>query len=183
MTVPPLFSHIYTALSINTDRVLNHKHPDVTTVEWRSATKASPVGGEDSKQPPPAAQTSPLLPPPGGAIPPPQNNSDPPVITPPAAAPKDVADGEGVVDGEGVEGEEGKVGGEEGDVEFPHADMARLDEMINRPRWVVPVLQKGELEVLLEATIDLCKRREILNYLFYNTLDRSTQVVNKVTVY
>ncbi|KAK6325421.1 hypothetical protein J4Q44_G00047630 [Coregonus suidteri] len=30
--------------------------------------------------------------------------------------------------------------------------------MINRPRWVVPVLPKGELEVLLEAAIDLCKK-------------------------
>lgn len=27
-----------------------------------------------------------------------------------------------------------------------------------RPRWVVPVLPKGELEVLLEAAIDLCKK-------------------------
>nr|XP_051686462.1 probable ubiquitin carboxyl-terminal hydrolase FAF-X [Oryctolagus cuniculus] len=30
--------------------------------------------------------------------------------------------------------------------------------MINRPRWVVPVLPKGELEVLLEAAIDLSKK-------------------------
>lgn len=42
--------------------------------------------------------------------------------------------------------------------DFPHAELARLDEMINRPRWVVPVLSKGELEVLLDAAIDLCKR-------------------------
>ncbi|KAM7302505.1 putative ubiquitin carboxyl-terminal hydrolase FAF-X [Ixodes scapularis] len=41
--------------------------------------------------------------------------------------------------------------------EFPLAELARLDEMINRPRWVVPVLAKGELEVLLEAAIALCK--------------------------
>lgn len=27
-----------------------------------------------------------------------------------------------------------------------------------RPRWVVPVLPKGELEVLLEAGIDLSKK-------------------------
>jgi len=43
------------------------------------------------------------------------------------------------------------------EVEFPHAELARLDEMINRPRWVVPVLQKGELEILLDASIALCK--------------------------
>ena len=42
--------------------------------------------------------------------------------------------------------------------EFPHTELAKLDEMINRPRWVVPVLPKGELEVLLDASIDLCKR-------------------------
>ncbi|XP_071949723.1 ubiquitin carboxyl-terminal hydrolase 9X-like isoform X2 [Antedon mediterranea] len=41
---------------------------------------------------------------------------------------------------------------------FPHDELARLDDMINKPRWVVPVLPKGELEVLLEATIDLCRR-------------------------
>lgn len=27
-----------------------------------------------------------------------------------------------------------------------------------RPRWVVPVLPKGELEVLLDVSIDLCKK-------------------------
>ncbi|XP_022249069.1 probable ubiquitin carboxyl-terminal hydrolase FAF-X [Limulus polyphemus] len=42
--------------------------------------------------------------------------------------------------------------------DFPHAELARLDEMINRPRWVVPVLPKGELEILLDASIDLCKK-------------------------
>uniref|UniRef100_A0A2K5QGA4 ubiquitinyl hydrolase 1 n=1 Tax=Cebus imitator TaxID=2715852 RepID=A0A2K5QGA4_CEBIM len=38
---------------------------------------------------------------------------------------------------------------------FPHSELAKLDDMINRPQWVVPVLPKGELEVLLEAAIDL----------------------------
>ncbi|KAK2850100.1 hypothetical protein Q7C36_008883 [Tachysurus vachellii] len=47
---------------------------------------------------------------------------------------------------------------EEEEPAFPHADLAKLDDMINRPRWVVPVLPKGELEVLLEAAIDLCKK-------------------------
>lgn len=42
--------------------------------------------------------------------------------------------------------------------EFPHAELARLDEMINRPRWVVPVLPKGELEILLDSAIILCKQ-------------------------
>lgn len=33
-----------------------------------------------------------------------------------------------------------------------------------RPRWVVPVLPKGELEVLLEAAIDLSKKgKSVLN--------------------
>ncbi|KAL3226071.1 hypothetical protein MRX96_004514 [Rhipicephalus microplus] len=47
---------------------------------------------------------------------------------------------------------------EEEEEEFPLAELARLDEMINRPRWVVPVLAKGELEVLLEASIRLCRQ-------------------------
>lgn len=45
-----------------------------------------------------------------------------------------------------------------GEPEFPMAELQRLDDMINRPRWVIPVLPKGELEALLEASIDLCKR-------------------------
>lgn len=47
--------------------------------------------------------------------------------------------------------------GEDGEPEFPVQELARLDEMINRPRWVVPVLPKGELEVLLDACIKLCR--------------------------
>lgn len=44
-----------------------------------------------------------------------------------------------------------------GEVAFPLAELSKLDEMINRPRWVVPVLPKGELEVLLEASIKICR--------------------------
>jgi len=47
--------------------------------------------------------------------------------------------------------------GEDGEPEFPLTELTRLDEMINRPRWVVPVLPKGELEVLLDASIKMCK--------------------------
>lgn len=43
------------------------------------------------------------------------------------------------------------------EVVFPLSELSKLDEMINRPRWVVPVLPKGELEVLLEASIKLCQ--------------------------
>lgn len=32
-----------------------------------------------------------------------------------------------------------------------------------RPRWVVPVLPKGELEVLLEAAIELSKKGKLKN--------------------
>lgn len=46
---------------------------------------------------------------------------------------------------------------DEQEPEFPHEALAKLDEMINRPRWVVPVLPKGELELLLEASIKLSK--------------------------
>ena len=42
--------------------------------------------------------------------------------------------------------------------EFPHEALAKLDEMISRPRWVVPVLPKGELEILLDAAIALAKK-------------------------
>lgn len=47
--------------------------------------------------------------------------------------------------------------GEDTEPDFPLQELARLDEMINRPRWVVPVLPKGELEILLDASIKLCR--------------------------
>ena len=41
--------------------------------------------------------------------------------------------------------------------------------IIFRPRWVVPVLPKGELEVLLEAAIDLSKKGKFKwCYTFHN---------------
>ena len=42
--------------------------------------------------------------------------------------------------------------------EFPHTKLATLDEKISSPRWVVPVLPDQELECLLQASIDLCKK-------------------------
>ena len=42
--------------------------------------------------------------------------------------------------------------------EFPHAKLAMLDEKISSTRWVVPVLPDQELECLLQASIDLCKK-------------------------
>ncbi|KAK0096487.1 hypothetical protein PV326_005319 [Microctonus aethiopoides] len=41
---------------------------------------------------------------------------------------------------------------------FPHAKLAMLDEKITSSRWVVPVLPDQELQCLLEASIDLCKK-------------------------
>lgn len=52
---------------------------------------------------------------------------------------------------------------EEGEVLFPLTELSHLDEMINRPRWVVPVLHKGELEILLDASINLCKKGQSIN--------------------
>lgn len=40
--------------------------------------------------------------------------------------------------------------------DFPVKEMTTLDGMINRPEWCIPVLPKGELEVLLNAAIRLC---------------------------
>lgn len=40
---------------------------------------------------------------------------------------------------------------------FPLAKLQKLDELISNPRWVIPVLPKGELEVLLEYSIKLTK--------------------------
>lgn len=42
--------------------------------------------------------------------------------------------------------------------DFPHSKLAMLDEKISSPRWVVPVLPEQELECLLQASIELCKK-------------------------
>lgn len=56
----------------------------------------------------------------------------------------------------------GGSGGTEPD--FPHAKLALLDDKISSPRWVVPVLPEQELEVLLQASIDLCRKGEMQVY-------------------
>ena len=40
---------------------------------------------------------------------------------------------------------------------FPIAKLQKLDSLISNPRWVIPVLPKGELEVLLDYSIRLTK--------------------------
>ena len=42
---------------------------------------------------------------------------------------------------------------------FPVAKLQKLEELINNIRWVIPVLPKGELEVLLETSINLAKAK------------------------
>ena len=50
------------------------------------------------------------------------------------------------------------MGGEEGsEGDFPLDHLARLDEQLGRPKWVVPVRQDDDLERLLRASIKLCK--------------------------
>lgn len=42
--------------------------------------------------------------------------------------------------------------------EFPIFKLNMLHEKISSPRWVVPVLPEQELECLLQASIELCKK-------------------------
>ena len=51
----------------------------------------------------------------------------------------------------------GEGEGAEKEPEFPVDVLTSLDEQLNRPRWVVPVLPKSDLEQLLEASIKLAK--------------------------
>lgn len=44
-----------------------------------------------------------------------------------------------------------------GEVVFFFIELFKLDEMINRLRWVVFVFFKGELEVFLEVFIKFCR--------------------------
>ncbi|XP_029705899.1 ubiquitin carboxyl-terminal hydrolase 9X isoform X1 [Takifugu rubripes] len=105
-----------------------------------ATTRGSPVGGNESQGQAPDAQSQPPLP---------QNQTSSPNSSN-ENSPVSPTDEQGQGDGtHRLEKEEPA---------FPHADLAKLDDMINRPRWVVPVLPKGELEVLLEAAIDLSKK-------------------------
>lgn len=41
--------------------------------------------------------------------------------------------------------------------EFPLDRLSKLDEQLNRPKWVVPVRPGDDLEMLLRHSIKLCK--------------------------
>ncbi|XP_056414917.1 probable ubiquitin carboxyl-terminal hydrolase FAF-X isoform X2 [Hyla sarda] len=105
-----------------------------------ATTRGSPVGGNESQGQAPDGQSQPPLQQ-NQASSPDSSNENSPVSPPDEQAQGDAPPP--------LEDEEPA---------FPHTDLAKLDDMINRPRWVVPVLPKGELEVLLEAAIDLSKK-------------------------
>ena len=41
--------------------------------------------------------------------------------------------------------------------EFPVDRLAKLDEQLSRPKWVVPVRPGDDLEILLKSAVKLCK--------------------------
>ncbi|XP_065841242.1 ubiquitin carboxyl-terminal hydrolase 9X-like isoform X2 [Oscarella lobularis] len=45
-----------------------------------------------------------------------------------------------------------------GEADFPVKVLQKLDDSLNRTKWIVPVTPRGDLEVLLLAAIQLCKR-------------------------
>lgn len=57
-----------------------------------------------------------------------------------------------------VAGDMGEKEVVDGEPVFPVMELNRLEDMINRPRWVIPVLPRGELEVLLDAAIALSRK-------------------------
>ncbi|KAK6195512.1 hypothetical protein SNE40_000926 [Patella caerulea] len=88
----------------------------------------------------------------------PQNNPAPQLSPPPQTV--DGFSNQGVSPTQHDEAGQGDTPvplGDDQEADFPLVELSKLDEMINRPRWVVPVLPKGELEVLLEASIKLSK--------------------------
>lgn len=54
---------------------------------------------------------------------------------------------------------------ENGDPVFPHDLLAKLDEMVNKPKWIIPVLPKAELELLMDVTIKLARKGNFLSWL------------------
>ncbi|XP_033842564.1 probable ubiquitin carboxyl-terminal hydrolase FAF-X isoform X2 [Periophthalmus magnuspinnatus] len=107
-----------------------------------ATTRGSPVGGNDSQ----------------GQSQAPDSQSQPPLPQNQTSSPNSSNENSPVSPPEEQGAGDGPPQLEEEEPAFPHTDLAKLDDMINRPRWVVPVLPKGELEVLLEAAIDLSKK-------------------------
>lgn len=55
----------------------------------------------------------------------------------------------------------GDAGQQDADaIEFPLDHLAKLDDQLNRPKWVVPVRPDDDLERLLRAAIKLCREGE-----------------------
>ncbi|XP_053083670.1 probable ubiquitin carboxyl-terminal hydrolase FAF-X isoform X1 [Pangasianodon hypophthalmus] len=116
-----------------------------------ATTRGSPMGNSDNQgqsQPPDGQSQAPdgqsQAPLPQNQTPSPNSSNETSPVSP--------LEGQGQGQGDAQQAQE------EEEPAFPHTDLAKLDDMINRPRWVVPVLPKGELEVLLEAAIDLSKK-------------------------
>ena len=85
---------------------------------------------------------------------------------------------------EGTEvGSSGAVRCEEGDavVNFPLDHLARLDEQLGRPKWVVPVRHDDDLERLLRASIRLCKEGNFYIYVHACMLAFGTDIMLLVT--
>ena len=54
--------------------------------------------------------------------------------------------------GQNAKDEEAWINPTTGEPRFPVSELARLEEMIGRTRWVVPVLPKCELEILMHLS-------------------------------
>lgn len=58
------------------------------------------------------------------------------------------------------------------DPHFPREHLASLEDKINNPRWIIPVLPEQELEILLDAAIELCRAGNFLHlfkiFVFYS---------------
>lgn len=65
------------------------------------------------------------------------------------------------------------------DLYFPREHLVSLEEKINNPRWVIPVLPDQELQILLDAAIKLC-RAGMSSFIFTTNLpifDANTSVI------
>lgn len=84
------------------------------------------------------------------------------VVSDPVSSSSSLSEANTIIDGQDVDaneqGDQSGVGDPSDEAKFPLPELNRLDDMINRPRWVIPVLPKGELELLLDASIALAKR-------------------------
>lgn len=69
------------------------------------------------------------------------------------------------------------------DLSFPREHLVSLEEKINNPRWVIPVLPGQELQILLDAAIKLCRAGMLFELYLFHLISENFRCVNDLTCF